>query len=282
MKKATLGRGLSALFGEGADGEDQRQQLSLRLSDVEPDPGQPRQRFDEQAMQSLAESIRQNGVITPIIVRRTGETYRIIAGERRWRASRLAELSEIPAIVLDVDETQAYGLTLIENLQREDLNPIEEAEGFHKLMQQFGLTQNEVSEKVGKSRPAVANALRLLALPGEVQADVRDGELSAGHARALAAVEDKKVLAAIAQKVKQEGLSVREAESLVKKAAKGAPKPQKPAKKDIYIAQLERDLSAAMGRKVVIFHGKRGKLTIDYYGNDDLDALCALLMKGKG
>ena len=178
-----LGRGLEAIFAEEVPA--QNTPVGIRLSDIEPNPRQPRQDFEPVALEELAQSIRENGIITPITLRKTGDTYQIIAGERRWRASRLAGLTEIPAIVLDVDENTAYALALIENLQREDLNPMEEAEGYRRLTQELGLTQEQAALRVGRSRPAVANALRLLSLPKSVEALLRDKQLSAGHARAL-------------------------------------------------------------------------------------------------
>ena len=182
-----LGRGLEAIFAEEVPA--QNVPTGIRLSDIEPNPRQPRRDFDPAALEELAQSIRENGVITPITLRKTGDTYQIIAGERRWRASRLAGRTEIPAIVLDVDENTAYALALIENLQREDLNPMEEAEGYRRLTQELGMTQEQAAARVGRSRPAVANALRLLTLPQPVAALLRDKQLSAGHARALLPLE---------------------------------------------------------------------------------------------
>ena len=182
MAKAKgLGRGLDALFGPEETAAASAAPVGIPLRNIEPNPNQPRRNFDEAALAELAESIRENGVITPVTLRKTGDTYQIIAGERRWRASRLAGLTEIPAIVLDVDENTAYALALIENLQREDLNPMEEAEGYQALMNLSGLTQEQAAQKVGKSRPAVANALRLLNLPEQVSRIVRNGGISAGH-----------------------------------------------------------------------------------------------------
>ena len=229
------------------------------------------------ALEELAQSIRENGIITPITLRKTGDTYQIIAGERRWRASRLAGLTEIPAIVLDVDENTAYALALIENLQREDLNPMEEAEGYRRLTQELGLTQEQAALRVGRSRPAVANALRLLSLPKSVEALLRDKQLSAGHARALLPLEREEVMLKAAQTILEQQLSVRQTEALVKQLQKQpSDKPEKTP--DIYVQDLERAMAAFTGHKITIKHGeKKGKITIEYYGNEDLEAVCEAL-----
>lgn len=270
-----LGRGLEAIFAEEAP--EQNTPVGIRLSDIEPNPRQPRQDFDPVALEDLAQSIRENGVITPITLRKTGDTYQIIAGERRWRASRLAGLHEIPAIVLDVDENTAYALALIENLQREDLNPMEEAEGYRRLTQELGMTQDQAAQRVGRSRPAVANALRLLNLPGSMAALLRDKQLSAGHARALLPLEREEVMLKAAQTILEQQLSVRQTEALVKQLQKApADKPEKTP--DIYVQDLERTMSSLTSHKITIQHGaKKGKITIEYYGNEDLEAVCEAL-----
>lgn len=277
--KKGLGGGLSNLFGgdvsdlSAAGATDSVTQLAL--AKVEPNPNQPRKVFDQQALEELAESIRLHGVITPITVRR-GEKdgyYQIIAGERRWRAARLAGLKEIPAMVLEAGESEVMELALIENLQRQDLNPIEEAEGYELLMQQFGMTQEEVAHRVVKSRSAVANALRLLGLPDEVRTMVAEGKLSGGHARAVLAVqeEDKRVDAA-RQMV---GMSVRQAEALAKRLnKKPVQKPQPQGFSVDYVADVEKELEGVLGRKISIQQGKNsGQLTLKYYGADDLERL---------
>lgn len=277
--KKGLGGGLSNLFGgdvsdlSAAGAADSVTQLAL--AKVEPNPNQPRKVFDQQALEELAESIRLHGVITPITVRR-GEKdgyYQIIAGERRWRAARLAGLKEIPAMVLEAGESEVMELALIENLQRQDLNPIEEAEGYELLMQQFGMTQEEVAHRVVKSRSAVANALRLLGLPDEVRTMVAEGKLSGGHARAVLAVqeEDKRVDAA-RQMV---DMSVRQAEALAKRLnKKPVQKPQPQGFSVDYVADVEKELEAVLGRKISIQQGKNsGQLTLEYYGADDLERL---------
>lgn len=271
-----LGQGLDAIFGENTVSEEIVK--GLRISEIEPNPNQPRRDFDTEKLETLAESIRQNGVITPITVRKTGDTYQIIAGERRWRASRMAGLSEIPAIILDADDQKSFELALIENLQRDDLNPIEEAEGYRTLIERLGLTQAEASEKVGISRPAITNSMRLLSLPEKLQKMVKSGELSAGHGRALLSLESEKQMVEAAKIVVSKSLSVRDTETLVKTMLKEP----KAAKKDdmvaIYIRQLEKTMSEDTGHRISISHGKkRGKLTIEYYGNEDLEKVCNAL-----
>lgn len=271
-----LGRGLDALIPTEAN-DPSKAPVGVRLSDIEPNPRQPRQDFDAAALEELAQSIRENGVITPITLRKTGDTYQIIAGERRWRASRMAGLHEIPAIVLDVDEQTGYALALIENLQREDLNPMEEAEGYRRLIQELGLTQEQAAQRVGVSRPAVANALRLLNLPVSVSALLREKTLSAGHARALLPLETPERMEQAAAVILEQQLSVRQTEALVKQLLK-SPRQAKEKAPDIYVRDLERSMSALTGHKITIRHGaKKGTLTIEYYGNDDLDAVCQAL-----
>ena len=281
--KKGMGGGLSNLFGgdvadlSAAGATDSVTQLSL--SKIEPNPNQPRKIFDQSALEELAESIRLHGVITPITVRHSEkeEYYQIIAGERRWRAARLAGLKEIPAMVLEAKESEVMELALIENLQRQDLNPIEEAEGYDLLMRQFGLTQEDVAHRVVKSRSAVANALRLLGLPEEVRSMVANGKLSGGHARAVLAVadEDKRVEAA----KQMVGMSVRQAESLAKRLnKKPAQKPQTEGFSVDYVAAVEKELESVLGRKISIQQGKNsGQLTLEYYGADDLERLIEAL-----
>lgn len=283
--KKGLGGGLSNLFGDDAAASLSENGAAdsitqLPLTKIERNPNQPRKKFDQQALEELAESIRLHGVITPITVRH-GEKdgyYQIIAGERRWRAARLAGLKEIPAMVLEAGEGEVMELALIENLQRQDLNPIEEAEGYDRLMQQFGLTQEEVANRVVKSRSAVSNALRLLGLPDEVRTMVADGKLSGGHARAVLAVsdEDKRVEAA-RQMV---SMSVRQAEALAKRLnKKSSVKPPQPEAFSVdYVADVEKELESVLGRKISIQQGKNsGQLTLEYYGADDLERLIEAL-----
>lgn len=275
--KKGLGKGLDALFDdnemnvEAASGVKQ-----MKLSEIEPNAAQPRKEFDDAALLSLSESIAEYGVLQPLLVRQIpGGRYQIIAGERRWRASRMAGLSEVPVLVLEKSESETLELALVENLQREDLNPLEESYGYLALIEEFHLTQDEVARKVGRSRPAVANALRLLSLPDEVKELLKNGELSTGHAKAILACGDAERMIKLARLVAERGLSVRETERLAKKAEE-APKPKQLAID--YLADFERRLSSHFGRKVGIQQkGKRGKLTIEYADADDLDALLRAL-----
>ena len=279
-----LGKGLGALLGDAALQTQEAGSLSLPISQVEPGLKQPRKRFDDEALADLADSIRQHGVIQPLTVRRLSSGYyQIIAGERRWRAAKLAGLSEVPVVIIEADDRKVMELGLIENLQREDLNPMEEAGGYRVLMEEYGLTQEEVAQQVGKSRPAVANALRLLSLPPSLHPLLEDGQLSAGHARAILSVPSPPLQEKLADKVVAEGLSVRQTEALAQRLAAGeATPPPRPEGPDlsIYLKEAERTLGARFGRKVSIVSGKRkGRIELEYYGPDDLTALLDLLEK---
>lgn len=282
-KKAArgLGTGLGALFGEDKAAPE-GDTLYLPLSRVEPRKDQPRREFDPEAIQELADSIRTYGVIQPITVRPLDQGYyQIIAGERRWRAARAAGLQEVPVRVLEADDRLAMELALVENLQREDLNPIEEARGYKKLMEEYGLTQDQVAARVLKSRPAVANALRLLGLSEPVLELVTRGELSAGHARALLPVRDPAVQLAAAEKTLAEGLSVRQTEalaaSLLRPAGKKAGKA--PAGVD-YVREAEKRLTDCLGRGVRFVGGqKKGRIQLEFYSPDDREALMEALMR---
>ena len=252
----------------------------LPVYKVEPNPNQPRQDFDEEELEALAQSIREHGVVQPLTVRELPNGYyQIIAGERRWRASRLANLSEIPAVIIEADDKKAMELALIENLQRQDLNPVEEALGYRTLMDDYGLTQEETARRVGKSRPAVANALRLLNLCPEVLNTVRRGALSAGHARAVLTLKTPRQQQEAAQKICALDLSVRQAELLCKNMDK-PPKEEKEQPLQVnYVAECERSLSRALGRGVKIVNGKRkGRFELEFYGQDDLQQLLDALM----
>ena len=254
----------------------------LPLHKVEPNPEQPRRDFDEEELQALADSIATHGVVQPLTVREMPNGYyQIIAGERRWRASRLAGLSEIPAVVMEADDRKTMELALIENLQRQDLNPVEEAMGYHALMADHGLTQEETAERVGKSRPAVANALRLLSLDPEVLLMVRKGSISAGHARAVLSLKNSKLQQEAARKIANLGLSVRQAELLCKNMAKEPVIVQQPLTLAVdYVAECEKALSKRLGRGVKIVNGKRkGKFELEFYGQEDLQVLLDALMK---
>jgi len=271
-----LGRGLGALLMDvpAETGEKSPYQL-LPIYKIEPNPDQPRQDFDEEALQNLSESIAVHGVIQPLTVRETGNGYyQIIAGERRWRAARMANLTEVPAVIIDADDKKATELALIENLQRENLNPVEEALGYQSLTEGFGLTQEEAAQQVGKSRPAVTNSLRLLSLCPEVLVKLRSGELTAGHARAILTVKDEKKQAEAAQKIAALGLSVRQAELLCKNMS-AQPKEKPPVVFQVdYVSECEKKLSKQLGRKVKIVSGKRrGKFELEFYGPEDLEVL---------
>ncbi len=277
-----LGRGLGALLGDFSDTTAEDSAFKqLPLHRVEPNPDQPRQDFNEEELQSLAESIRVHGVIQPLTVRETGDGYyQIIAGERRWRASRLAGLTEIPALVIEADDKTAKELALIENLQRQDLNSVEEALGYQSLMDDFGLTQEEAAERVGKSRSAVANALRLLTLDEKVLEMIRVGSITAGHARAILMLKSEKKQVEAAQKIANLGLSVRQAELLCKNMSQEQQeKKEEPVLKVDYVKECEKSLSKHLGRGVKIINGKRkGKFELEFYGQDDLQVLLDALM----
>ena len=277
-----LGRGLGALLGDFSDTTAEDSAFKqLPLHRVEPNPDQPRQDFNEEELQSLAESIRVHGVIQPLTVRETGDGYyQIIAGERRWRASRLAGLTEIPALVIEADDKTAKALALIENLQRQDLNSVEEALGYQSLMDDFGLTQEEAAERVGKSRSAVANALRLLTLDEKVLEMIRVGSITAGHARAILMLKSEKKQVEAAQKIANLGLSVRQAELLCKNMSQEQQeKKEEPVLKVDYVKECEKSLSKHLGRGVKIINGKRkGKFELEFYGQEDLQVLLDALM----
>ena len=277
-----LGRGLGALLGDFTEEIPEKSAYQLLPTyKIEPNPDQPRQDFDEEELQALADSIEVHGVIQPLTVRQMPNGYyQIIAGERRWRASRLANLSEVPVIIMEADDKKVMELALIENLQRQDLNPVEEALGYHALMEEYGLTQEDAAKRVGKSRPAVANALRLLGLCPEVLELLRRGELTAGHARAILTLKTEKKQQDAAKKIIALGLSVRAAETLCKNMAKDpAPKPEASVFAVAYVAECEKQLSKQLGRGVKIVNGKRkGKFELEFYGQDDLQKLLDALM----
>ena len=292
-KPSGLGRGLGALLGDDVLKAESTGSLYLPISQVESCSSQPRKHFDEASLAELADSIREHGIIQPLTVRKLASGYyQIIAGERRWRAARLAGLQEVPVIVMEADDRKAAELAMIENLQREDLNPIEEANGYKVLMSEYGLTQEEAAQRVGKSRPAVANALRLLTLPDPVHLLLEEGKLSAGHARAILAVPSGELQKKLAQKVIAEELSVRQTEALTKRLAaepREAAEPKSAAGPDlsIYLREAEKTLATRFGRKVHIINGrKKGKIELEYYNPEDLNTLLELLEQlpsaGKG
>lgn len=269
--------GLGALFGEAALDDGQNDFEYLPLSKVEPRKDQPRDQFSQESLEELAESIREHGVLQPLTVRKLdGGYFQIIAGERRWRAARLAGLTEVPVRIVAADDKKAMELAMVENLQRENLNPVEEAKGYKALMTDYGMTQEQVAASVGKSRPVVANALRILSLPQEVVALVEEGKLSPGLARVVLSVEGDALRCVVAEKIAADNMTVRDAESYVKKL-KNAGKPQKAATTEMmarYIQDVEKRLSDNLGRRVKIVDGKRkGRFEIEYYGRDDFELL---------
>ena len=293
-KKKGLGRGLSALMADVAEApveapaeesteQTRRSDLSVPIEKIVPNPDQPRQTFVEDDLKDLSSSIREKGVIQPLIVRQVGDEYQIVAGERRWRAAQRAQLHELPVLVRDLDDTEVLEIAIIENIQRSDLNAIEEALGYRQLMDRFGHTQEKMAEALGKSRSHIANLLRLLALPDAVQEFLKGGKLSSGHARALVTAQDP---VGLAKKVISGGLSVRQTEALVRnEGSESAPKTKSKGRstgKDADTVALEGDLSAALGMKVTLDHSsgaESGSITIKYKSLDDLDDLCMLLTK---
>lgn len=285
-EKKGLGTGLGALFGESNFDENESELITLQISKVEPRLEQPREYFDEGALQDLADSIAQYGLIQPITARRLPSGYyQIIAGERRWRAARMAGLSEVPVRVIEADDRRTAELALVENLQREDLNPIEEAKGYKTLIEDYGLTQEEAAKSVGRSRPAVTNAMRLLSLSPAVLKMVEQGQLSAGHARALIPINDGSKQLAAAEEVIKKNLSVRKTEQLAAKLVRE--KEDEEAADDgkisvDYSAEVSNELSQYLGRKVKLVNGrKNGRIEIAFYGADDREALIQLLKKLK-
>ena len=277
-----LGKGLDSIFSENTE-EEKGGVTMLRLADIEPRKGQPRKVFEPEALSQLADSIAANGVIQPIIVRKAkGGFYEIIAGERRWRASKMAGLTEVPVVIMDTDDRKTAELSLIENIQRENLNPVEEANAYKILLQNFDLTQETLAKRVGKSRSAITNSMRLLELPPEVLKMLSDGEISAGHARAILGLVDKSETVEVAETVEEKGLSVRATEELVRKVNAAAT--AKPAVEIVkedegevnYLSELEKALRQKFSRKVKIFCGKKAKrIEIEFSDDNDLQALLA-------
>lgn len=283
MKRGGLGRGLDALFADNAVEENSAASaVKLSLNDIEPNKDQPRKTFDEEALAELAESIAQHGIIQPLLVRPMPDgSYQLVAGERRWRAARRAGLSEVPVVIREMSDSEMMELALIENLQREDLNPIEEAEGLQQLINTCGLTQETAAARVGRSRPAVANALRLLTLPAQVLALTRDGKLSAGHARALLPLTDEAKMLEIADLILKKGISVRETERLVKTASKEKKAPEKAApRRDTFYDEVELALTNSLGRRIKVNVNQkenRGTIEIEFFDQQDLSDISKLL-----
>ncbi len=276
-KKSALGKGLGALIPD-MDNEivsDKNQGiLEIDINKVTPNKFQPRKNFDEEKLQELSQSIKENGIIQPIIVNKSGKFYNIIAGERRWRAARIAGLKTVPVIEKDLTEKEIMEISLIENLQREDLNPIEEALAYRRLMDEFSLTQEEISVRVGKSRPVIANSLRLLNLDKRVIQYIVEGTISEGHGRVLAGIDSFELQYEVAKRIIDEGLNVRQTEKLARSLNDNRSKKKEKVKTDIYIKEIEDRLKTVLGTKVTINKGnKKSKIEIEYYSNEDLERI---------
>lgn len=296
-KKGGLGRGLDALFADAVpvsspETEEKKQGSDhniiketsedavryINIHDIMPNANQPRKTFSEEKIEELSKSIKEHGIIQPIVVRRKGEKYEIVAGERRWRAARKAELGRVPCLIRELSDEQNMLIAIIENMQREDLNPVEEAEGLHQMIVTFGMTQEQISKSVGKSRPYIANSLRLLKLPDYIKEEMAEGRLSAAHGRTLITLEDESMRKVLCQRIIEEGLSVRETEKLV--SQQGKSKKKKPAAKvkNPDVARVEEELKEALGTRVTINNnGKKGKIEIEFFSRDELDRLIEML-----
>lgn len=282
MAKSKLGRGLGSFFDEEPEIKTGDTVETLRITQVEPNKNQPRHSFNDDKIEELSESIKEHGVIQPIIVVKNNDMYKIVAGERRWRAAKKAGLKEIPAVVRDYSEFEIAQIALIENLQRENLNPIEEALGYQTLINKFSMTQEDVSTKIGKSRSAIANSIRLLSLDEPIREKLVSGEISSGHARALLSVEIPEIRMALLESIISKGLNVRQTETLAKQLQSAKPRKKKaPSINEQLKAQLsvlENRLSSYLGTKVTLVHDKKkGKIEIEYYGNEDLDRILSLI-----
>lgn len=279
-KQSGLGKGLGALMLEN-NTDSMVSTDTLAVNDIIPNKEQPRKTFDEAALQELADSIKQHGVLQPLLVRPlTTGGYQLVAGERRWRASRLAELKEVPVIIKELSDTEAMEIAIIENLQREDLNPIEEAEGLQALIDKCGFTQEEVATSVGKSRPAITNALRLLRLPEEVRQMTKDGDISAGHARALLAFDNEPMMLECAKQIVDKKLTVRDVEKMAKRPKTSKIKDSSTGARDSFYDEVELALSDALGTKVKVYNGRnKGTLEIEFYTLDDLKNIANAIAK---
>lgn len=289
VKKTGLGKGLDSLIPQGVAKKEtkkedppvktviQKEEVTLRLSEIEPNRSQPRKKFDEDALLELSESIKQFGLLQPLLVQKKDKYYEIIAGERRWRAAKMAGLKEVPVVIKDLSDQEIVEISLIENIQREDLNPIEEAQAYKRLLTEFHLKQDELAERISKSRTAVTNSVRLLKLDERVQQMVIDDMISTGHARSLLSVEDKELQYQLAMKIFDEKLSVREVEKLMKSLDKKKPEPKEEKNGFVY-HDLEEKMKAILGTKVSIQHkaNNQGKIVIDYYSNDELERILYL------
>lgn len=283
MEKRSLGRGIGALIPPTTKDEVQEGTVKLNVEEIRPNPFQPRKDFDNQSLEELTQSIRENGVIQPVLVRRKGNIYELIAGERRFRAAKLLNMKEIPVIIKDVTDAESLELSLIENIQREGLNPIEEAHAFQYLIEKFQITQEQIAQVIGKSRVTISNILRLLNLPPEIQGEIKKGRVSFAHGRLLLEINEKNQQRLLAHKIISKGLSVRELENLVKKV-----KPRKPRLKiarhqpDPYILAIEEELQRILGTKVKINRSrKRGSIEVEFYSKEELERILKLLKQIK-
>lgn len=279
-KMSGLGKGLGALMLEN-NTDSMVSTSTLNINEITPNKEQPRKTFDETALEELADSIRQHGVLQPLLVRPlTSGGYQLVAGERRWRASRMAELKEVPVIIKELSDTEAMEIAIIENLQREDLNPIEEAEGLQALIDKCGYTQEQVAVSVGKSRPAITNALRLLKLPEEVRVMAKDGTISAGHARALLAFDNQPMMLECANQIVSKKLTVRDVEKMAKRPASKNSQPKTSQRRDSFYDEVELSLSEALGTKVKVYNGRnKGTLEIEFYTAEDLKNIANAIAK---
>lgn len=279
QKKPALGRGLDAILIDNDEQKEQNGVCVVRLSEVEPNPEQPRKAFENEPLESLAESIAQHGIIQPIVVRRHGDMYMIITGERRWRAARMAGLSEVPVMIIEADDKKAAELALVENIQRKDLNPVEEAQAYADLIEEYSYTQEEISKKVGRSRSSIANALRLLDLPEKVLEKLAQGEISEGHAKVLLGIKESEKLEKAAEAVVSRELSVRETEKLVKSLNEKKEEPEERVVYDVdHTKALEQKVQSIIGHRVkIVQNGKKSSINIGFSDNDDLQKILSLL-----
>ena len=279
QKKPALGRGLDAILIDNDEQKEQNGVSVVRLSEVEPNPEQPRKAFENEPLESLAESIAQHGIIQPIVVRRHGDMYMIITGERRWRAARMAGLSEVPVMIIEADDKKAAELALVENIQRQDLNPVEEAQAYADLIEEYSYTQEEISKKVGRSRSSIANALRLLDLPEKVLEKLAQGEISEGHAKVLLGIKESEKLEKAAEAVVSRELSVRETEKLVKSLNEKKEEPEERVVYDVdHTKALEQKVQSIIGHRVkIVQNGKKSSINIGFSDNDDLQKILSLL-----
>jgi ParB family chromosome partitioning protein len=278
MSKKGLGKGLGALISSAENTETGVKEL--KINEIEPNGNQPRKKFDDEKLKKLSESIKLHGIVQPIIVKKDGEQYKIVAGERRWRAARIAGLNTVPVVIRELSNKEVMEIALIENIQREDLNPIEEAEAFEKLLNEFSMTQEELSNSIGRSRSAIANIIRLLGLDEEIKLYLINGDITSGHARALLAIEDKDIQKQICKEIIEKKINVRETENLVKKYTKNNTREKKKVENSEEFLKIEETLQNIFGTKVKLMNNnKKGKILIEYYSNDELDRILELVSK---